>query len=53
MGSQKKTRETVWMSRKKGSNVLRIMNQKQAKKHLNETGETIFTKFKKWELDQL
>lgn len=53
MGKQIKTQKTVWASRKKGSNITRLMNDKEAMDWSNKTGQSVFTKMKKWELDQL
>lgn len=53
MGQVKKIGDTIWVGRKKGSNITRLMNEKQAMAWSNKTGQTIFTKLKKWELDQL
>ena len=50
MGIVKDTKDTVWFSKKEGSNVLRVMNEKQAKEHMRRTGESVFTKAKKWKL---
>ena len=48
-----KSKKTVWTGRKKGSNITRLMNDKDAKDWMKETGESVFTKMKKYELDQL
>jgi len=43
----------VWAGKVPQSNITRLMTEKEAKRWSEKTGQSVFTKMKKWELDQL
>lgn len=43
----------VWVGNVPQSNITRLMTEKEAKRWSEKTGQSVFTKMKKWELDNL
>ena len=45
--------KAIWAGRVPQSNITRLMQEDEAKEWSKKTGRSVFTKLKKWELDQL
>ena len=52
-GKIKSNVKPVWVSKIPKSNITRVMSEDEAKAFSLASGNSVFTKMKKWELDQL